>query len=221
MRKFDAAIFDLDGTLLDSVGIWAQIDRDFLGSYGLDVPEDYMSAVMSMSFRQTAEYTIHRFHLPETPEALMKKWQDMAAYAYAHTVTLKPGARELLQMLQKEDVQLAVATASSRDLFIPCLKNNDILSFFDALATTDEVGVGKNSPQVYLLASQKLETPPERCLVFEDVYSCALSAQSAGMTVFGVYDSHAAQDRSKMEALCNRYCMTLQELTSSRSWLYD
>ena len=78
MRKFDGVIFDLDGTLLDSVRSWADIDREFLGSYGFSVPDDYMDAVMSLTFRETAEYTIRRFGLRDTPEAIMERWTQMA-----------------------------------------------------------------------------------------------------------------------------------------------
>lgn len=220
MLKFDAAIFDLDGTLLDSVGIWEQIDREFLGSYGLPVPEDYMASVMSMTFRQTAEYTIRRFSLPDSPEAIMERWRCMAAYAYAHTVSLKPGAKELLCLLKQQGIHMAVATASSRELFLPCLQNNGILSFFDALTSTDEVKKGKESPDVYLLAAEKLQAAPERCVVFEDVYPCAVSARMAGMTVFGVYDSHADSEKERMRCFCDRYCLSLEELTDSPSWLF-
>ena len=73
-----AAIFDLDGTLLDSMGVWDQVDIDFLAKRGIEVPADYMGKVAAMQFRQIAEYTIARFGLPDTPEALMQEWDDMA-----------------------------------------------------------------------------------------------------------------------------------------------
>ena len=87
-----AAIFDLDGTLLDSMGVWDQVDIDFLGKRGIEVPPDYMIKVSSMQFQQIAEYTIARFGLKDTPEELMQEWDDMARVAYSTTVEAKPGA---------------------------------------------------------------------------------------------------------------------------------
>lgn len=220
MRKFHGAIFDLDGTLLDSVGLWADIDREFLGSYGFSVPGDYMDAVMSLTFRETAEYTIRRFGLRDTPEAVMDRWTQMAREAYAHTVPLKPGAKELLALLKKEGLHIALATACLEELFLPALKRHGIRSAFDAFITTREAGSGKETPAIYHMAAAKLGLPPESCLVFEDVYSCSQSAKEAGMTVYGVYDSHAAEDRPRMEALCDRYCLSLKELTEDAGWLY-
>ena len=88
------AIFDLDGTLLDSMGVWDQVDVDFLAKRGIEVPDDYMQKVAAMQFRQIAEYTIARFGLSDTPEALMEEWDHMARVMYATVVEAKPYARD-------------------------------------------------------------------------------------------------------------------------------
>ena len=94
------AIFDLDGTLLDSMGVWDQVDVDFLAKRGFEVPDDYMQKVAAMQFRQIAEYTIARFNLSDTPEALMEEWDHMARVMYSTVVEAKPHAREYLAMLK-------------------------------------------------------------------------------------------------------------------------
>ena len=96
------AIFDLDGTLLDSMGVWDQVDIDFLSKRGIDVPDDYMTKVAAMQFRQIAEYTIARFDLSDTPEELMDEWDHMARVMYATVVEAKPYAREYLAQLKRE-----------------------------------------------------------------------------------------------------------------------
>ena len=94
------AIFDLDGTLLDSMGVWDQVDVDFLAKRGFEVPDDYMQKVAAMQFRQIAEYTIARFNLSDTPEELMEEWNHMARVMYSTVVEAKPHAREYLATLK-------------------------------------------------------------------------------------------------------------------------
>ena len=105
------AIFDLDGTLLDSMGVWDQVDIDFLSKRGIDVPDDYMTKVAAMQFRQIAEYTIARFDLSDTPEELMDEWDHMARVMYSTVVEAKPYAREYLAQLKGSGAKLAVATS--------------------------------------------------------------------------------------------------------------
>ena len=99
-----AAFFDLDGTLLDSIGMWAEIDRRSLGRRGIAVPEDYQKAVSVMRIHEAARYTVERFGLPEDPQDLEREWMDMARREYAHNVPLKPGAREYLNALRAQGV---------------------------------------------------------------------------------------------------------------------
>lgn len=221
MRKYDAVIFDLDGTLLDSVWLWDQIDRDFLGEYGFSVPEDYSKAVMPLTFRETAEYTIRRFGISASPEEIMARWIHMAEEAYAQKIHLKEGAAELLSLLKQEGLKICAATAGEKSLFLPALQRNEAEEYFEDFTTASEAGCGKEKPDIYLLAAKKLGIPPERCLVFEDVYTCCLSAKRAGMHVFGVYDRHAETERERMEAACDRYVFSFSELLLSLEWLYE
>ncbi|HHX10466.1 MAG TPA: HAD family phosphatase [Firmicutes bacterium] len=209
---FEAAIFDLDGTLLDSMGVWHQIDIDFLGRRGLDVPADYIGAISSKSFRETAEYTVEYFDLDDTPEDLMKEWFQMAIDRYSTEVRLKPNAKEYLLFLKERGIKIGTATSLPRSLSDPALKNNGIYRLFDAFATTDEAGRSKQYPDVYLLAARRLGVEPRNCIVFEDILPGIRAIRAAGMRPYGVYDKSSEHHQAEIKALSEVYIRDFGEL---------
>jgi len=200
MKTYKAYIFDLDGTLLDSMGVWEQVDIDFFAKRGIAVPPDYMDAILSMTFLETAAYTIKRFNLSDSIDGLMREWNDMAVYAYGHTVRMKPYAKDYLMKLRESGAKLAIATSLSTELRDPVLRNNGIDTMFHAICDTNEAGYGKSYPDVFLLAAQKIDVPPCDCLVFEDILVAVKSAKSAGMSVCAVYDKTSANDWEEIKA---------------------
>jgi len=200
MKNYKAYIFDLDGTLLDSMGVWEQVDIDFLAKRGIAVPPDYINAISSMTFQETAAYTIKRFALHDSVDGLMREWIDMAAYAYGNTVRMKPYAKEYLMKLRESGAKLAVATSLFAELCDLALRVNGIDNVFHAICNTNEMGYGKSRPDVFLLAAQKIGAVPEDCLVFEDILAAVKSAKSAGMSVCAVYDKTSANDWETIKA---------------------
>ena len=190
-----AAIFDLDGTLLDSMGVWDQVDIDFLGKRGIEVPPDYMIKVSSMQVQQIAEYTIARFGLKDTPEGLMQEWDDMARVAYSTTVEAKPGALDYLRDLKSAGVKMGVATSLPPQLREPALRHVGMLDMFDDIVSVDDANdVGKDQPDVYLLAAERLGAKPVDCTVFEDLLVGIKSAKSVGMKVWAMHDDSSDAD---------------------------
>ena len=190
-----AAIFDLDGTLLDSMGVWDQVDVDFLSKRGIDVPDDYMAKVAAMQFRAIAEYTIARFDLPDTPEELMDEWDEMARVMYATVVEVKPGAVDYLRALKATGAKLAVATSLPPRLREPALRHVGMFDFFDEIVSVDDANdVGKDHPDVFLLAASRLGTAPADCTVFEDLLVAIRSAKSVGMRVWAMHDDSSDRD---------------------------
>ena len=204
--NFDAFIFDMDGTIVDSLGVWEKIDCEFLEKKrGIKVPHDYSHAIATMNFKETADYTIKRFNLPDSPESLMEEWTEMASYEYAHNVFLKDGVKEFFSELKRSNKKIALCTSSPEFFYKPMLINNRVYDMFDAFCDTNEAGIGKQSPKVYLLAAEKCGVPPERCIVFEDVLGAAKSAKSAGFKVCGVSDSINRANKDEMKRLCDYY----------------
>lgn len=212
MKEFKGAIFDLDGTILDSMWVWEQVDVNFLGNRGISVPGDYAKEISAMNIITAAEYTIARFHLPETAEQVAAEWYDMAMKEYSEDVRLKAGAREYMAYLKAKDVKLAVATSSPRELFLPCLENNEIFEFFDTIVTTMEVKRGKDFPDVYEEAARRISLKPSECMVFEDILKGIKAAKRGGFYVVALEEDHAIEDREEIRQVSHKYIKDFGEL---------
>lgn len=210
---FTAAIFDLDGTLLDSVWVWREVDRAFFEGLGIPEPEDYARAIQGMSFRETAEYTVRRFGLSRTVEEVMAGWTRTTADAYAHRVALKPGALDYLRALKRAGVKLAVATANREELFGPTLRRWGAWELFDAVCTSAQVGdVGKGDGALFRLAARELGVDPENCAVFEDTLEGVRGAKRAGMRAYAVRDAGNNHHESEIAALADGVIVDFTEM---------
>jgi len=203
MGKYKAYIFDLDGTLFDSMDVWDKVDRDFFAKRGLEMPPDYKSMIIPMNLQEAAVYTIGRFGLREDPGDIVREWTSTAAAAYESAVRMKPHALEYLEALAGRGVKLAVATSLPAELYAPALRGNGVGHFFDAVASTTETGRGKSYPDVYLLAARKLGAEPGECVLFEDILKGVISAKSIGMAVYGVYDKSSDGDWEKIKEIAD------------------
>ena len=206
------AIFDLDGTLLDSMWVWKQIDKDFLAKRNIPVPDDYMLAVAHLGAYQTAVYTAERFNLPETPDELIAEWVEMGIEYYTNRVELKKGAYKYLEMLYNNGVKLAVATANDESLYLPALKHTGIDKFFSAVVNVNDVERKKGFPDIYWLACEKMGLKPEECSVFEDIYMGICGAKDGGFIAVGVYDETSSPDEQKIREKADRYIYDFEEL---------
>lgn len=201
MGRIKGAIFDLDGTLFDSLWVWEEIDRRFFATRGIDVPSDYSQAISSMNFITAAEYTIKRFGFKEQPEMLVKEWTEMARLIYANDIKLKDGAKEFLSELTRRKIKLGIATSSSKDLYMPALVNNGIDGLFSAIMDTFSTR-DKIFPDIYLSVAQKLGVSPSECVVFEDLPEGLKSAEMGGFKTIAVYDKHAENCEESIADVC-------------------
>ncbi len=205
-------IFDLDGTLIDSNGLWEQVDREFLGRRGLAPTREYLETVGRSIFPVAAQYTRTAFSLPDSPEDIMAEWTDLARDWYARRVELKRGARALLERLRAAGEPMAVFTASRRELCLLALERHGLTPFFGSIVFAEDIGLEKHDPRCFLRLSQLLDTPPEQCVLLDDSpYNCA-TARAVGMSTVGVYDDFYAPLQDELRAVCSRYVTSLEEL---------
>jgi len=200
---FRAAIFDLDGTLLDSLGVWREIGRRFFAAHGMAVPERFGLEVAGMSYHETAEYTVRNYLKELSPEALVEEWIWSARDEYAQRVRPVKGAVAYVRMLKRMGVKLAVATALPETLYMPCLQRLGIDVLFDALCSTEQTGSGKADSAVYRMAADRLRVPCGQCAVFEDVLPGLQGAKRAGMRAYQVRQTAASPDWPAMAAVAD------------------
>lgn len=212
IKNFKGAIFDLDGTLFDSMGIWKEVDIAFFRNHGMKMPSDYQDKIKDMHFKTMAIYTKERFHMRSSIESIMDEWCDLCYDKYANDVPLKSGAKEFLDLLKESEIKIAFATANTTELSEVCLKNNGIFDYFDAGAYLHETETDKSDPEVYLIACERLGLLPDECIVFEDLLAGIKGAVRGGFTVCGVYDKHSHRDTHSIKRIADYYINSFDEL---------
>ena len=208
---FSAAIFDLDGTLIESNSVWAKIDKIILSKRGIPCSDGFAAKLSSLTYEGAAE-EMHKLGVKEDTQSLIKEFNELAVQEYRYNVFLKDYAKEYLEYLKNRGVKLALATASPKELYEPVLRHNGVYSFFDVFCTTAEAGKSKDHPDIYLLAASKLGVSPEECIVFEDVLNGIISAKNAGMTAIGVYDAYSSEDIVTIRLRSDGFIMNFSEM---------
>lgn len=212
-RTIRAVIFDLDGSLMDSMWVWTRIDVDYLAHFGIAVPDDLQKEIGGMSMRETAVFFKKRFHIPDSIEQMQDDWNAMAWEHYTHDVFPKPGAAAFLAACRKRGIRCGIASSNSRELVDQVLTARGLASYFGCVVTGSEVEHGKPSPDIYLQAAKGLDTPPAECLVFEDIPDGILAAHAAGMTCVAVHDARSASQEEEIRSLSDGYITDFREVS--------
>ena len=212
LRTKKAVIFDMDGTLVDSMGMWRQIDIEFLGRYQIPMPPMLQKDIEGFSFEETAAYFIKRFELPLSMDEIKAIWHQMSFEKYRDEIELKPGAKEFLSWLRIHGYKLGMATSNSHELVRASLTKHGLLDQFEVIVTSDDAKAGKPAPDVYLLAAKRLGVEPSECMVFEDIPAGILSGKRAGMTVCCMEDANSAWMDEEKRTLADGMIKDYREL---------
>lgn len=187
-KKIKAVIFDLDGTLIDSMWVWKQIDKEFLGKRNIVVPENLDKEIEGKSFTETAEYFKDRFNLSISVDDIKAEWSRMAWDFYTNRVELKKGAKQFLESLAAQNIKAGIATSNNRELVEGVLEALEIKKYFMSIRTSCEVGRGKPFPDIYLKVAEDLQVEAKACLVFEDIPNGVRAGKNAAMIVCAIKD---------------------------------
>lgn len=212
IEKTKAVIFDLDGTLVDSMWMWKDIDIEFLGNYGYACPPELQKEIEGMSFSETAVYFKDRFGLKETIEEIKAVWREMSIEKYRCEVPLKPGAGEFLRHLKSQNIAAGIATSNGREMVDAVIDSLGIREYFSVIATACEVAAGKPAPDIYLNVAGRLGIAPKDCLVFEDVPAGILAGKRAGMKVCAVDDAFSRHMEEEKRRLADYFIRDYYEI---------
>lgn len=211
MTQFKGAIFDLDGTLLDSMHIWQNVGITFLKSRGIQPRSDFNEAVRPLFLAQVADYLRSDYGLTDTVQEIVDGVNHMLEHLYISKLPLKNGVLNLLQEFRKREIKMCVATATDRHLVEAALSRNGILDCFGKIFTCTEVGAGKDKPDIYLRSLAFLGTDIKETIVFEDAYYAIQTAKSAGFSVAAVYDETTLDQKLEIETLADVYIKSFSD----------
>lgn len=208
----EAVIFDLDGSMVDSMWVWKSIDVEYLARFGVPLPDNLQASIGGMSFSETALYFKERFQIPDSVDAIKADWNRMAWDKYTHEVPVKEGVLELLQHCKNQGIKAGIATSNSRELVENIVKVHHLEEYFGCILTGCDVAKGKPAPDIYLEVARRLSVSPANCLVFEDIVEGIQAGKAAGMKVCAVYDRHSEYQDVQKRALADYYTYNFREL---------
>lgn len=204
-------IFDLDGTLIDSNGVWVEVDKTFLSRRNIPYSKEYHDLVAHTILPICAVRTKEHFQLEESCEEIIDEWMTLAAGQY-HNIPLKSNVREYLDRCKDAEHRMTIFTASVPEHCMAAIEHHGLSDYFEQIIFAQELGMDKKSPAIFHKVAEMLHVKPEQCVLFDDSLSACKAAKAAGMTVVGVHDSYFQDSEPDMRELCDQYIMGFGEL---------
>ena len=205
LERVRGVIFHLDGTLLDSMHMWREIDKAYLVRHGQTLPEDLQQCIAGLSVTDTARFFKQRFGLADSTDEIIADWNAMAREEYLYHLPLKPGAEALVRSFAGRGFKLGIATTNYRNLTEGCLARHGLLDLFSAVVTSADICRGKPDPEIFLKAAELMGIAPEACLVFEDMPEGILAGKRAGMQTVAIYDAASQTRDEEKRSLADDY----------------
>lgn len=210
MKKI--CLFDLDGTLLDSMITWPKAMIRIMDEAGLEYPDDVVNIMTPIGFNGCADYFISLGHPEKDPARLIEIMYDYLVDDYSNRVMIKPYVKDMLEKLQREGIKIYALTASPHRTADPCLQHNGIAHFFEAVMSTDDLKLKKSDPEIYREVARRIGVAPDEIEFYDDNNIALRTAKSVGYRVVGVYDSSTVQYREEIESFADGYVESFEEM---------
>lgn len=216
--RLQSAIFDMDGTLLDSMIIWKDLGTNMLRDMGIEPAPELNDRLKTLSLRDGLAYCIDYYQLPQTLEELVDRVQGKIRDFYCGKVLAKPGVEKFLSLLKMEGVWMYVATATDRPLAEAALRHAGIDGYFRGIITVAEAGAGKaESAEIYERAMRRLQSNKKDTVIFEDALHAIQTAKAAGFRVAAVYDASAEADQEEIRRISDYYIRSFEEMFEAKA----
>jgi len=199
------AIFDIDGTILDSMPIWNNAPLMFLKSVGVDVAPGLGKIMFTMSMKEGAEFLKETYSLDIDADEILTGVNRTVEDFYYYHVRLKEGADQFLKDMKQAGIKMVAATSSDRHIVERALKRLNVMNYFDRIFTCTEIGAGKAKPDIYLAAAEHMGTLPKDTWVFEDALYAIKTAKNAGFMTVGVFDAYSMDDMDEIKRISDIY----------------
>lgn len=211
--RLQSGIFDMDGTLLDSMPKWRSLGPSILKDAGIEVSQEKLDAFKTMCDQKAITYLIEECGLDRTYDEIRADMKARMDHFYTHEVKAKPGVEKFLSLLKMEGVWMYVATATDKDLVRTALRTAGIEQYFRGIITSGEVGSSKHeSAEIYEAAMRRLQSNKKDTVVFEDALYAIKTAKSAGFRVAGIYDVTSEHMQEEIKSLCDYYITSYEEM---------
>lgn len=205
-------IFDLDGTLLDSMTTWPPAMIKIMDDAGLDYPDDVVNIMTPIGFNGCADYFISLGHPEKDPDALINIMYDYLVEDYSTAVLIKPYVKEMLEKLREDGKKVYALTASPHRTVDPCLEHNGVAHLFDNVWSTDDLALKKSDPRIYEEVADRIGVHPDEIEFYDDNDIALRTAKGVGFRVIGVYDPVTEKYREEIESFADGYVVSFDEL---------
>lgn len=199
------AIFDLDGTILDSMPYWDAVGDDYMKSIGIEVPPEVNAQIQATSMSNVAGFLIDYYKLDKTVEGFKAEVYQLMAKHYREDIPFKAGVDNFIRELSNRNVKMCIATATSKPLADAALTRLGLRQYFEDIFTVDEVCAGKNQPDIYRVALKYIGTKKEETFVIEDIWKAMETAHNDGFVTVGIYDKREESNQEKLKANADCY----------------
>ena len=205
-------LFDLDGTIIDSNGIWVDVDTAFLARRGMPYTQEYADGVAHTIFPLAAKFTKEYCHIEDSEESIMAEWMDLAGDRYSETVELKPFTADYLRKCHESGIRMSLLSSCVPAHGKAALARHGLTEYFEHLIFAHDIGIEKSDPRIFEEAAKICGVSPEDCVLFDDSSRSCLCAKKAGLKTVGVYDKMFCREEEQLRAECDRYIMSFEEL---------
>lgn len=216
LKDKEAVLFDIDGTLIDSMGIWDEVDRIYLARYNIPVPEHLPETLSGLSIAQTAAYFREVLGVQETNEKMISDWNELAFEQYNRHILPKADALKFVQEIHDRHIPMAVGTSNTRALAETVMRRLGFAGYLSYMLTGEDIQFGKPDPFIYLEAARCVGARPENCIVFEDIPEGLTAGKRAGMKTCAIWDHFSSSKDDEKRKIADYYIHSFTDIFENR-----